>query len=127
MDIPKFLINLKWLGKVTEDAKSFDKTVFNGNIDTCNVAKGIFGNFIIRSVAEIMKETSNFTFTCPQRKGFFYAKNFKAIDSDSPTSIPYHLLGITGKFEIYLTIKAKVPGSKTPIQIMSGKAIGTKV
>lgn len=111
------------MGKVTEDSRSYEKPIFSGNIDTCNVAKGTLGNFVISSLVERLKDRSNFTFSCPQKKGFYYVTNVKTIDGDA---LPKQLFGDTGHFESTTSIKAKLNSSKTLVPVVSIKVRGRK-
>lgn len=62
------------------DGKNYDEVVFRSNINTCNVAKGIMGNFIMKFLAIGSEPYSNFRYDCLQKKGFYYWYNFPVID-----------------------------------------------
>lgn len=62
----------------------YSKTTYTeinrGRIDPCEVQKGIVSNFFRRTIAKAIEESSNYQFTCPQKKGFLYFVNAKVYE-----------------------------------------------
>lgn len=69
-----YFFNLKV--KTDESRKDYDLEVFRSSLDSCQVAKGVFGNFIIKFFMTNLEKYSNMKIECPQKKGFYYAYNF---------------------------------------------------
>jgi hypothetical protein len=58
--------------------------LFKVNINTCKMKNLLQGNFVGKMIAESLKESSNWFFDCPQKKGLFYAYNFENSDKHMP-------------------------------------------
>lgn len=57
-------------------SKDYEIDIFKGNVDSCNLAKGIVGNYIINFILSGLDEYSNFLIECPMRKKFIFIYNF---------------------------------------------------
>lgn len=87
--------------------------LFQGNIDTCNVAKGTIGNFFVKELLKEQENYTNYRFECPQKKRFYYWHSFPVPeDSVLPPFIPkYYVL-----WDLIVKCKAKtVKSAFTPL------------
>lgn len=91
--------------KTNEKSSEYDKSIFTGNYDICNVSKGIFGNVLVKLIFENAKKFSNFQFECPVRVGFYYMKDF-VINPEEQLSI-FMLAGYRGSFLLLANTKGK--------------------
>lgn len=120
VDLPKAVSFFVLSVKNHPKDKDFKKEVLRSSADHCKLANGIFGNFIVKKIVELLEETSNFTYTCPQRKGFYHVTNFAVLD----LSLPVYMVGLAGDFELVVTVKAKVSKSKTLAHVFTVRVIG---
>ena len=98
-----------------------EKVGLKSSADTCNVSKGIFGNFIIQMIAKNLEKYSNFKFECVIVKGSYYVRNFP-IDFDY---VPTYFLSKSRHFELTATVKGKPNSLKSPIvHMFSFKFVG---
>lgn len=110
------------LGKMDYNAKNYDLNLFTGNIDVCNIGKGMRSNFIISMIYDNLKDHSNFKFECPTKKGFYYAANFPIMGDEY---LPHFLIGQTGYWQVIWRIKAKIQRSKSPVPLALVKYSGS--
>lgn len=120
VDVIKITTLVAMKVKTNEDSNEFDKVIFKGNIDTCKVSKGIFGNFFVQMIAENLDKHSNFSFECPQKKAFYHATNFP-VDAKY---IPYYILGKPQIWEVSATLKAKLANIKSMVHVVTVKIYG---
>ena len=122
-NIIKQVDNLIISGEVT--GKPFGGSDFTrilkGVINTCDISKGMFGNFIVQMVKQSFEKYSNWQFECPQKGGFFYATNFAVSDE----YLPVYLLVKPGYFYANLYTKAKIGKGKPALNIMTIKLLGS--
>lgn len=95
------------MGKTNEDDKEYEEEMFKSSIDSCRVAKGILGNYIIKMITDHLVDFSNFSFKCPQLKGFYYATNFPCTNN----YLPFRLIARERKFQLTVVMKGKVNNS----------------
>lgn len=50
--------------------------IFQGNVDSCSIAKGTVGNFFVKFLLKGQEKYSNYRYECPQKKGFYYWQSF---------------------------------------------------
>lgn len=87
-DIKSLMLAYAIMGKTNETNADFDRTLMRGNLDFCNIGKGMIGVFMQTIYGSLMLEHSNYHFGCPIRKGDYYASNVPAIDDKLlPTNI----------------------------------------
>lgn len=111
MDIKKSLYSFNLKVKSNESRKDYDIDLFTGNVDSCQAAKGIFGNFIIKFFQSNLDKHSNFKIDCPQKKGFYYAYNFPVpldLKSFIPSFIPFR----SSIWQLTVISRAKVSKSE---------------
>lgn len=108
-------------GKTIEESKTFDKEYYKGYIDVCTISKGIIGNVIIRWIADVLKDYSNYRFECPKTQGFLYLCNFPMI---SDSYFPKFLFMEPTSWELSVTLKAKVERVRSNVVIVSAKLYG---
>lgn len=111
-------------GRTKETDIEFDRTILSGNIDTCNIGKGIMGAFLKNVFRDVMIKHSNYHFQCPVKKGKLYANNVPAIDD---TLLPTHILGLhtAGEYLFTLTFKGKIENVKGIIHLTTVKCVFT--
>lgn len=51
-----------------------ERLIFKGNINICNFAKGVMGNFVSLIIYDYIDKYSNVKVQCPFPKGFYYVK-----------------------------------------------------
>lgn len=105
----RMLVTFDVKRKSNETLKKYDVDILHSNVDTCNVAKGIIGNYVIKFILSGLEKYSNFRFECPQQKGYYYINNFplpKSLQEYLPSfiSIP----GKNTQWQITISTKAKV-------------------
>lgn len=86
---------------------------FQGNIDSCNVAKGTIGNFLVKALLKDQEKYTNYRYECPQKKGFYYWHSFPVPDDTVlPPFIP--------KFYVLwnLEVKGKGKTSKSAFKLL---------
>lgn len=66
------LIELK--GYLDERRTGTERLIFKGNVNICNFAKGVLGNFVSIIVHEYIEKNSNIRPQCPFPKGLYYLK-----------------------------------------------------
>lgn len=91
VDLGRLMLTFDLKKKTSLDAKDYEIDVYHGNVDSCNVAKGMVGNYLINFILAGLKEYSNFVIECPLRKGFYYITNFpvpKQVQDFIPKFIP---------------------------------------
>lgn len=76
MNLQRLLLSFEVKRKTSLASKSYEIDIFKSNVDSCNVAKGIVGNYIINFILSGLDEYSNLAFECPMRKGFVFIYNF---------------------------------------------------
>lgn len=108
------------MGKSKQDGKEFDKLVLRGNIDTCNINKGMLGSFMQAVLRDQMMQHSNYHFGCPAKKGNYYAINLPPINEKL---FPTYILGVSGEFQLKLTLKGKNENSKGMIQLITSNIL----
>lgn len=114
MDIKKSLYSFNLKVKSRETKKDYDVDVFTSNVDSCQAAKGIFGNFIIKFFQSNLEKYSNFKVDCPQRKGFYYAYNFP-MPMDFKTFIPSFIPARSSVWQLTVTSRAKVSKNEATV------------
>lgn len=107
--------------KSSNNVKEYDKTVLNGQVDTCKVSRGVIGNFIVRMLVDQLKDHSNFKFVCPQDKGFYYVRNLP-IDLKN---LPSFLTGNNVQWEISIIARIKTPASRRLVNTFNLKFYGS--
>lgn len=110
--------SFKALGKTNEATNTFDKTMLSGTINFCSISKGTVGYFFLNFDQETLRKYSNFSFDCPQKKGFYYASNFPMLDDQQ---IP-PFLRISGTNEVHVLIKGKIKNVKSMVLVGSFRA-----
>lgn len=122
VDFNQALVPFVLKTKVNVNDQEFNKIIFRGKIDTCKVADGVFGNFLVRFLMENLEKFSNLTLACPHKKNFYYAHNLPALDD---SFIPGFFPRNRFQWQITITVNAKV--KKTFVQIMSIRLYGIKL
>lgn len=117
VDLKKMFIFITITGESVRDSNKYDTSILNSKVDSCNVAKGIFGNFVIRVFSTTMGNYSNYKFTCPQKKGFYFIANLPLIETYMPQSI----IRLTGRYATSIVLKGKVTESKPFSHILTIK------
>lgn len=92
---------------VEHSGNNYDRELYKGNVDGCNISKRILGNVAIKLVAVNLEKYSNYKFICPQSKGLYYARNFPLMDAE----IVKIMSGIRN-LQLCVIVKGKV-GEKT--------------
>lgn len=111
-------------GKTDERRRDFDRVFLKGEIDFCKAAQGIIGNFITKLLIAKLSSYSNYRFSCPQTKGFFFAENFPLpTDND----LPVFLLPFRGKFLVEAKAKAKILDQKFFVHLLSFDLYGDHI
>lgn len=119
VDFKKMIISISLTGQ-SGKSDDFDKLLLKGSVDACHVAKGTFGNFIIRLFASNLHKFSNFKFVCPQAKGFYFVNGLPMVeDSFLPSSIRI----VSGPAEVCVIVKAKLQNVKPLVHALTLKLI----
>ena len=124
MDLEKMILTINMKEKSNELRSEFDNSVFQSRVDTCKIAQGVFGNFIIQGLMGLMDKYSNFSLACPHKKGFSFGYNLPNFDD----SIMPSFFKPTGKlWQVTIIIKGKV--EKDPKFYMVGtlKLYGSRI
>lgn len=61
-----------WRG---ERSPEIEKVLFKGNVDICDMTKGVFGGFIRVFVSGYVEKYSNLKILCPMPKGHYYLRH----------------------------------------------------
>lgn len=115
-DLLKVIVSGELVGKSNTTSKDYDQKLLNINVDTCKASKGIFGNFLVRMIADNLEKHSNYRFACPQKKNFFYATNFPVVDDKF---FPSQLFRVQQFFRASFIFKGKLPNVKSLVHIFS--------
>lgn len=114
--------------KTDDSRKDYDLDVLTSNVDSCQLAKGIFGNFVIKFFMSNLEKHSNLKFECPQKKGFYYAYNFP-VPLDFKSYIPSFLPIRSCLWKLTVAARAKVSKAKSAEMLarvqMTGEFINT--
>jgi Protein of unknown function (DUF1091) len=81
VDLQEIIVSVVFKNRVG-NSKEYNHHVLSIQTNTCRVEKGVLGNFIIKALAENLRNYSNYKFVCPLKKGFYYARNFPTIQLD---------------------------------------------
>lgn len=111
-------------GKTDKQSNNYDKILFKGSIDNCDISKGAIGNFVAQWISTHVDKYSNYKFECPLKKGFLYAVNFPVFEDKF---IPYAVIGFAGRFVMAVVIKAKVEGVEGLVHVTSTRIYGKAV
>lgn len=96
------------------------KLIFKGNINICNFAKGIMGNFVSLIIYDYIDKYSNVKVQCPFPKGFYYVK---PCPFDIEKYIPTFWVQ-KGFWELYIQMKIKLTKTKPTQELFSLKIYG---
>lgn len=106
--------------------RAYDRLLLETSLDSCNVQKGVLGNFLVKALIKNLKDYSNFKFECPQPAGFIYTYNFPI--AVLLTNVPRSFLGpLTGNrilFEAVMDTKARIAKSKPLVRFTTWKLYG---
>lgn len=120
IDIPKVISYFTLSVKYDPNDQDYKRVVLKTSANHCKVGEGVLGNFLIKIVVKALENHSNFTYACPQRKGFYHLTNFKAPN----INVPHYLIGFNGNFELIITLKGKLASSKPLFQAVTMKLYG---
>lgn len=122
VDLPKPMIYITVLtrSKGSREYQTYSKPT----IDVCKVEKGVFGGFIVRTIASNIKNYSNFRFECPLKKQFFYVTNYPVFDIKVASLFLLKNENQSPEFDVTFTIKGKPAGKKSFVNIMTGRITG---
>lgn len=123
-DLLKVMNSGELVGKSNAASKDYDRKLLKINLNTCNVSKGLFGNFIIRMISDNLEKHSNYRFVCPQKKNFYYAINFPVVDDKY---FPTQLLGHSFYWRVSFIFKGKVPNVRSLVHLFSIRLDGHTV
>lgn len=104
-----------------EYSKDPEYTLVRATVDTCQIAKGVIGNFLVKMVTDQLDQYSNYKFECPQKQGYYHVTDFPAVDDKY---IPHFLIGKSGYGEIFFDVKTKVGSEKKMVKIFTIKGRG---
>lgn len=117
-DLKELRASFNILGKTNGTNLEFDKTFLRGNVDTCDIGRGMMGNFYKVVLRDLLLQYSNYDFGCPVKKGAYYAINIATPDSKLlPT------LGITGEFQLTLVLKARIANAKGMVHLLTTNSV----
>lgn len=91
MDFRRMILTFEVKRKSNLASNDYDIDLFKSNVDSCNLAKGIVGNYLINFILSGLDEHSNLVFKCPMRKGIYFIYNFpvpKQVQDFLPKFIP---------------------------------------
>lgn len=111
VEIKKSVYSFNLKVKTNESRKDYDIDVLSSSLDSCQVAKGVFGNFIIKFFMANLEKYSNFKIECPQKQGFFYAYNFP-VPLDFKSYIPSFIPVRSCFWQLTVTSRAKLSKNK---------------
>lgn len=114
MDTKKSLYSFNLKVKSSESKKDYDVDVFTSNVDSCQAAKGVFGNFIIKFLQTNLDKYSNFKVECPQKKGFYYAYNFP-VPLDFTSFLPSFIPNRSSIWQLTIISRAKVSKNQAAV------------
>lgn len=106
VNVDRVLPSFSLAFKEDKNDNRFNKILLKGNVDSCKLLGGTFGNFMIKLVVESVKKYSNLTVGCGCKKGAFYVKDLPV--PDGTDSLPYHIVGVKGEWQLEISLKAKV-------------------
>lgn len=123
VELKKVLVTFVIKVKSSPGRKDYDQLLFQGNVDTCKVSQGVFGNFIIKAIVSSARET-NFQFDCPMKKGFYYLYNLPNFDT---SFIPPFIPQKGREWEMTIGAKTKFPKAASASQIFFVKLYGESI
>jgi hypothetical protein len=121
----KELKNLLWAYAIMlRTGREYNRFLYKGTFDVCNVQKGILGNIIVKYVKDVLDPNfSNYKFQCPQPAGLLYFYNFPTYDTKN---IPRILvMGAREEWEFSATLRSKITGVKGMAHMLSSKMYGS--
>lgn len=124
VELKGLLLAYAIMGKVKETNEEFDRTFLRGNIDTCDINKGMIGVFMQTVFLELMLKHSNYHFGCPVNKGPYYANNVPAFNDKL---LPTYILNLYGDFMLTIGFKGKIGNAKGFTQLGTVKVMFTIV
>jgi Protein of unknown function (DUF1091) len=120
--IKKQMENMLWSFAFTQrtTGREYDRVIYKGTINICNVQKGILGNVIVTYFKDnLTPEVSNYKFQCPQPAGEVWIHNFPAMDLKNFPRIP--MLSAREDLEFTSTLRAKFDDVKGLAFVLSTK------
>lgn len=121
IDFRTFTVSTTITKESVRGSNRYDQLYFQGNVDACKVAKGIFGNFLIRIFASQLENYSNFKFVCPQLTGFYFVHDLPMIPLPDYL-IPLSARGV-GRFEVSAIVKARISNVRSMVHILTIKML----
>lgn len=118
----KGILKFTIMGRVDAKNTSSERLLFKGLINSCNLAKGIFGNIVSKIVNDLFQRCSNIKIVCPQPKGFYYLENCRL---DVDRFVPQVLWVTFSRYwEFDATMKVKLAKNKPMEHFFSAKVMG---
>lgn len=124
VDIKEARVAVTVMGKHKPSNREFDKLLLRANIDTCNINKGMLGNFLHSVIRKQLKDHSNYNFDCPIKKGTYYVSNLPPVDDKM---LPTYILGIYGAYQVKVSITGKIANNKKLIHIVTVNSFGSVI
>jgi Protein of unknown function (DUF1091) len=97
LDRMLFLVNVNSQENIQD--KGYNREIYKGTMDMCNISGGIFRSFFALSVLPELKKSSNFSFICPLNPSFYYATSILLPSNIGdviilPRSMKWKIMGI---------------------------------
>lgn len=103
------------------DPRLGEYTICKSKMDVCKAATGVIGAIVAEQMMEIMQDYSNYTFSCPQKKGTYHTHEFPIVDT---SVIPKLFIGKPGSWDFSVVAKAKVPKMRGWVEFLAAKIFG---
>ena len=121
VDMQKVSVILWLKGKNNQRGSEYDRIYLSANVDTCKVSQGVIANFIFKSIVNYLNNYTNFAFSCPLKKSFYFAQNFPIMtDKDLPK---YNVPKI-GNFVLKSIINGRPVNGKKGVHLWSSEIFG---
>jgi Protein of unknown function (DUF1091) len=96
------------------------KDIFKTNIDVCDIEKSFWGKFVFNTFDDLLKNYSNFTLSCPLKRGFYHFTNLPMMK----TTVSLEYLGsfvsaMNSSFIAQYTVRVKTESIKKPVRFIT--------
>jgi Protein of unknown function (DUF1091) len=118
LDRMLFLVRLNSQENIQD--KDYNRELYKGTMDVCNVPGGIFGSFFALSVLPEVKKSSNFSFMCPLKPSFYHTTNILLPSTIGDVIIMPRRL----KWKIIVLLRGKSSRVKSMMNIFTIKLYG---
>ncbi|KAL7045318.1 hypothetical protein ACKWTF_002189 [Chironomus riparius] len=119
-EVSKMMISFSFDVPKDNNDKNFERTIIKSTINVCKMFQGVMGDFIVKTIMDVLHKSVDFELKCPFPKRTFTVTNFLFSDKFLPT----YLLVSDFQFMVRAKVMGKVPQHKNLVHLFSTKTVG---